>query len=107
MPPLFTPKRTAQRQPGGIVCKLATFIVNTSLPKRLSGSAIETEVISCDGWPSLSSPAGSKIAVTPGAWQAPVASLRGSTTRETELLDAPSPTPFIAVMRYVRSEEHT
>src|SRR5260370_397742 len=101
MPALFTPKRTAHRQPGGIVCRLATFIVKTNLPERLSGSAIETDVMSWDGWPSLSSPAGSKIAVTPGAWQAPVASRRGSTTRETELLDAPSPTPFTAVMRYV------
>ena len=41
----------------------------------------------------------SHITVTPGAWQAPVASRRGSTTSETELLDAPSPIPFTAVMR--------
>src|SRR5258706_16473222 len=99
MPPLLTPKRTDQPQPGGIVFRSADFIVKTSLPKRFSGSAIETDVMSWDGWVSLSSPAGSKIAVTPGAWQAPVASLRGSTTRETELLDEPSPTPLTAVMR--------
>src|SRR6266436_6117918 len=99
MPPLLTQKRTAQRHPGGIVFSSATFIVKTNFPERFSGSAIETDVMSWDGWVSLASPAGSKIAVTPGAWQAPVASLRGSTTSGIELLDAPSPTPFTAVMR--------
>src|SRR6266404_3903196 len=99
MPPLLTPKRTAQRQPGGIVFRSATFIVKTNLPERFSGSAIETDVMSWDGWVSLASPAGSKIAVTPGNWHAPVASRRGSTTKDTELLDAPSPSPFTAVMR--------
>src|SRR5205085_4846995 len=65
------PKRTAQRQPAGIVERLTTLIVKISLPAMSSGSATDTEVMSCCDKVSDSSPTGSRIVVTPGRVQAP------------------------------------
>src|SRR5205809_540406 len=66
-----TLNRTDQRQLGGTVVRLTTFIVKTILSAApvvafVIGSAIETEVISWVGCPSLSSPTGSETAVMPG-----------------------------------------
>src|ERR1700736_619571 len=109
LPFLITPKRMDHRQPGGTVkfpaasLKVATFIVTTTLlaaPLTASviGSAIETEVISCAGWASVSSPAGSTTAVTPGRRQDPPVVRHTVSGSDTLLLNGPSPNPFTAVI---------
>ena len=81
-----------------MVERLTALIVKTSLPGRLSGSATETDVMSCCCKVSVSSPTGSVIAVTPGSVQAPVASRRGVTGSDTMLLAGPSPVALWATI---------
>src|ERR1700726_36486 len=110
VPFLMTPRRIDQRKPGAMVklpsvsLKDATLIVKTTLlaaPVTVSviGSAIETEVISWAGCPSVSSPAGSTIAVTPGSLQAPPVMRQTPTDADTALLRGPSPSPLTALIR--------
>src|SRR5436190_11156918 len=94
-------KRTAHRPPGGMVERLATLMVKTILPANESGSATSTEVMSCCGSESDSSPVGSLITSTPGSEQAPVGSRRGPTVSSMMLLKPPAPTALIARTLYV------
>src|SRR6266576_3295319 len=88
--------RTDHRQSGGTVERSTTFIVKTMLSAApvfglLIGSAIETEVMSCDFCASVSSPTGSETAVMPCWLQEPVNSMRGVTESSRGLLGKPVP----------------
>src|ERR1700682_1060732 len=106
-PFLITPKRIDQRNPCGIVklpaasLKDATFIVMTTLlaapvTALVIGSDTETDVISCAGRVSVSSPAGSVIVVTPGNTHDPPVIRHTPSGSDTLLLNGPSPNPFTA-----------